>query len=68
MATGNITLVPCSFLGKKVGGGVIARMRDSLAAVEAALKIEYSNLNLGIPFIQWCGVNSIGGYYATSPR
>lgn len=62
MATGNITLVPCTFLGKKVGGGVIVRMRDSLAAVEAALKTEYNNLNPGMPFIQWCGINGIGGF------
>ena len=62
MTTGNITLVPCAFLGRNVGGGVITRMRDSLAAIEGALKTEYNNLNPGMPFIQWCGINGIGGF------
>ena len=58
----NITLVSCTFLGRNVGGGVIARMRDTLAAVEAALKTQYTAQNLGIPFVEWCGVHGVGGF------
>lgn len=62
MTTANITLVPCTFLGRNVGGGVVARMKNALVAVEGALKIEYNNVNPGVPFIQWCGITNIGGF------
>lgn len=62
MTDTNISLVSCTFLGRSVGGGVIARMRDSLAAVESALKTQYNTLNPGVSFVEWCGVHGVGGF------
>ena len=58
----DIALVSCNFLGRSVGGGVIARMRDALAAVEASLKTEYASVNPGVSFVDWCGIGGIGGF------
>lgn len=57
-------LVRCRFLGRSVDGGVSAKMRDALAAVEAALRAEHAQLPEPRPeFIAWCDVRkNIGGH------
>jgi len=59
-----ITLVKATFLGRNVGGGVIARMRDALALAEDALKAEHAAKAPQIPWLDWCGVHDIGGWRA----
>ncbi len=57
-------LVRATFLGHAVGGGVSARMRDALLAVEADLRAEHAGLPEPRPdFVAWCGVRQgLGGY------
>jgi len=57
-----ITLVRTQFLGRNVGGGVTAAMRDALAKAEEALKAEHASQAPQVPWLDWCGVQSIGGY------
>jgi hypothetical protein len=55
-------LVPCVFLGRNVGGGVIGPFQAVLKDVEGVLRQQYALQNLNASFYDWCGIHAVGGF------